>query len=288
VRLAGEILDHVRREGLLPGAHLRELRLAEAFQVSRTPIRQALETLEAQGIVERRRNRGFFLRTLPPQPRAATASTPVPTEAGEDPLYVRIAEDYLDERLPTRVTESDLARRYDVTRARLQRPLARLMQEGLLERLPGHGWTFLPVLRSPEAYRQGYRFRTLIEPAALMEPGYHLSPETAARLRARLQALLDGGWQTWPRSQAHRVGAEFHEAIVAASGNPFLLESIRRVNRMRLLLERRIAGATDRSRMIRTTEDHLRILDMIESGDREGASHFLRAHLWQELRAKLR
>ncbi|MBR0668734.1 GntR family transcriptional regulator [Roseomonas hellenica] len=284
-RLATEILQHARHAGLGPGAHLREQALAEAFRVSRTPIRQALEMLAAQDLVERHRHRGFFLKALPAEP-AGPAPGAAAAEVGEDPLYARIAEDHLDERLPARVTESELARRYGVTRSRLQRPLARLAREGLLERLPGQGWEFLPVLRSPEAYEQGYRFRALIEPAALMEAGYALAPETAAHLRARLRAVLDGGWKTWPRTEVQRAGAEFHEAIVAASGNPFLLESIRRVNRMRLLLERRISGATDRERLIRTNEDHLRILDMIEAGDREGASHVLRAHLWQELRVK--
>jgi DNA-binding GntR family transcriptional regulator len=289
-RLAAEILEHARRQGLGPGAHLAEQALADAFRVSRTPIRQALQALEGQGLVERHRNRGFFLKSPPPPSQAPGAATPAEpaAEPGEDPLYARIAEDYLEERLPQRVNESELARRYGVTKARLARPLARLAREGLIERLLGQGWEFLPVLRSPESYDQGYRFRALIEPAALMEPGYDLPPETAARLRAQLQAVLDGGWKTMARSETHRIGAEFHEAIVAASGNSFLIESIRRVNRMRLLLERRIGGATDRARQIRTTEDHLRILDMIEAGDREGAAHFLRAHLWQELRVKRR
>jgi DNA-binding GntR family transcriptional regulator len=287
-RLASEIVEHARRQGLGPGAHLAEQALADAFRVSRTPIRQALQALEAQGLVERQRNRGYFLKAPPQRPDGTAPRTVSVAEPGEDPIYVRIADDYLEERLPQRVNESELARRYGVSKARLQRPLARLAREGLIERLPGHGWEFLPVLRSPESYDQGYRFRAVIEPAALMEPGYHLAPETAARLRAQLQAVLDGGWKTLPRSETHRIGAEFHEAIVAASGNPFLLESIRRVNRMRLLLERRLQGGLDPARQVRTTEDHLRILDMIETGDREGAAHFLRAHLWQELRVKRR
>jgi DNA-binding GntR family transcriptional regulator len=289
-RLAAEILDHARRQGLGPGAHLAEQALADAFRVSRTPVRQALQALAAQGLVERHRNRGFFLKAPPaPAPLAdAAPAADAAAEPGEDPLYGRIADDHLEDRLPARVNESELARRYGVTKARLQRTLARMAREGIIERLPGQGWEFLPMLRSPEAYDQGYRFRALIEPAALMEPGYHLAPEVAARLRAQLQSVLEGGWKTLPRSETHRIGAAFHEAIVAASGNPFLVESIRRVNRMRLLIERRIGGGTDRARQIRTTEDHLRILGLIEEGDREGAAHVLRAHLWQELRAKRR
>ena len=280
-RLATEILAHARREGLESGAHLPEQALAAQFRVSRTPVRLALQVLEAEGAVERHRNRGFFLRaTLPPTATGAEAD-----DAG-DPLYRRIAEDYLEERLQPRATESGLARRYGVTRARLGRVLARMAREGWVERRPGQGWEFQPVLRSPEAYQQAFRFRTLIEPAALLEPAYHLPAETAGRLRLRLTAMQEGGWRTMAREEVHRLGAEFHEAIVAASGNPFLAESIRLVNRMRLLLEYRIHPGDDRARLVRTAEDHLRILDMIEAGDREGASHLLRAHLWQELRAK--
>jgi DNA-binding GntR family transcriptional regulator len=287
-RLASEILEHARRHGLGPGAHLAEQTLADALRVSRTPIRLALQALQAQDLVERHRNRGFFLKAPPPPPGPVAPAWRgmAGAEPGDDPLYVRIAEDHLEERLPARVTESELARRYGVTKARLGRPLARLTQEGLLQRLPGQGWEFQPVLRSPEALAQGYRFRLAIEPAALAEPGYRLPPEVAARLRARLEGVRAGGWRDWPRGEAHLVGATFHEEIVAAAGNPLLTEAIRRVNRMRLLLERRIRRQLDPARLLRTTEEHLKILDAIEAGDLEGAGHFLRAHLWQELRSK--
>ena len=53
-RVFGAILD--RRLG--PGAHLREVELAEMFAVSRTKVRQALAKLIANGVVEVRPNRG--------------------------------------------------------------------------------------------------------------------------------------------------------------------------------------------------------------------------------------
>jgi DNA-binding GntR family transcriptional regulator len=43
---------------LRPGAHLREVELAEMFGVSRTKVRQALAKLIANGVVEVRSNRG--------------------------------------------------------------------------------------------------------------------------------------------------------------------------------------------------------------------------------------
>ena len=53
-RVFAAILD--RR--LQPGAHLREVELAEMFKVSRTKVRQALAKLIANGVVEVRANRG--------------------------------------------------------------------------------------------------------------------------------------------------------------------------------------------------------------------------------------
>ncbi|TPG44828.1 GntR family transcriptional regulator [Roseomonas nepalensis] len=270
-RLAGEILAWARREGLEPGAHLTEGRLAEVFQVSRTPIRLALQVLEGEGTVERQRNRGFFLRAVP-EPSAAVTKT-----ADEDPLYFRIADDYLSGEIGPRVAESELLRRYGVPRSQLMRLLARMAREGWIERRRGQGWEFQPMLTSPEAYSQGYRFRLLIEPAALLEPGYRLDPLVALRLRAEQKAMLAGGWHSFSSAETHRIGAEFHEGIVGGSGNPFLIEALRRVNRMRRLIEYR--AHVDRSRLVRISEEHLRILDLIEAGAMEEASAFLRVHL---------
>lgn len=271
-QLAHQIVERARRDGLGPGAHLAEQTLAEAFGVSRTPVRQALDLLEADGIVERRRHRGVFLRRLPkPARRGADA------RQGEDPLYFRIADDYLAGTIGPRVGESDLLRRYGVSRAQLLRLFARMVREGWLEKSPGQGWTFLPILRSSETYAQSYRFRALIEPVALLEPGYRLEPATLSRLRAEQRALLDGGWHSFSRAETHRIGAQFHEAIVAGSGNPFLIDSLRRVNAMRRLVEYRIHR--ERDWLVKVCEEHLRLLDLIEAGRLTDASAFLRIHL---------
>jgi len=45
-----------------PGAHLREVTLAKEIGVSRTPVREALRRLGAEGFVEHRTNQGTFVR----------------------------------------------------------------------------------------------------------------------------------------------------------------------------------------------------------------------------------
>ena len=59
------LLDRIRRLVLggefPPGAVLPEAFLAQEFDVSRTPIREALKALSAQQIVRYERNRGYFV-----------------------------------------------------------------------------------------------------------------------------------------------------------------------------------------------------------------------------------
>src|SRR6188474_578704 len=165
--LAARIVEHVREQALEPGTHITEQSLADHFQVSRTPVRRALAALAKSGAVAQEPNRGFFVA----QPPAALSAAQIEAEDA-DKLYYRIAEDRLKGRIAQRVTEAELVRRYKVSRKRVAATLARMGQEGWLQRLPGHGWAFEAMLDSVKGYEDGYRFRAVIEPAALRQPGY--------------------------------------------------------------------------------------------------------------------
>lgn len=52
---------------LLPGAKLDEKGLAQRFQVSRTPVREALRQLASTGLIELRPNRGAFVAEVTPE-----------------------------------------------------------------------------------------------------------------------------------------------------------------------------------------------------------------------------
>ena len=273
-RLAAQIVERMRQLGWPAGTHLREQELADAFRVSRTPVRLALRSLAERDLVESRPNRGFFLKQQA-QPNPGHGAALDATH--EDPLYFVVAEDRLRGVLASRCTEAELARRYDVSRARIVRLLSQMAQEGLILRLPGNGWEFLPLLSSPEAYDQGYRYRMLIEPAALLEPGYRLPGTVLSETRMRQQAMLDGGTHAWSRSETFGANSDFHEVIVSGASNPFLTEGLRRVNRSRRLLEYRTHPFRDR--LIGECRDHLHLLDLIGDGRMQDAARFLHDHL---------
>jgi DNA-binding GntR family transcriptional regulator len=63
-QIADAIVEGIASGALSPGQRLIELDLARQFAVSRVPLREALKTLEAQGIVAREQNRGVRIVEL--------------------------------------------------------------------------------------------------------------------------------------------------------------------------------------------------------------------------------
>lgn len=58
------IINGLAEQKLVPGQRLVEVDLAEQYQVSRNSVREALQQLAAQGVVEISRNKGATIRSL--------------------------------------------------------------------------------------------------------------------------------------------------------------------------------------------------------------------------------
>lgn len=271
-RLAGQIVAYIRTKALPTGSHLPEQALSRRFHVSRTPVRAALSLLADQGVIEHRRNRGYFTR----QDASGLDAATVP-ESDEERIYLRIANDRMTRELPDQVSEADLLRRYGAARSVLSRALQRLVREGLVEKRPGRGWTFAPVLDSEEAHDASYRFRLAIEPAALLEPGFKLDEARAARSRAAQEALVSGSYQEITAIDLFEINAEFHELLADASGNQFFLQAVKQQNRLRRFVNYQWIYGPERA--IETCREHIAIMDALESGDRFWASNLMRRHL---------
>ena len=68
--LRDQIVEHIRNDVLrgvfADGERLNEAELAERFGVSRTPIREALQQLTCEGLLDGRRNAGVKVARRPP------------------------------------------------------------------------------------------------------------------------------------------------------------------------------------------------------------------------------
>jgi DNA-binding GntR family transcriptional regulator len=274
-RLANQILDLIRDAKFEIGHHLREQQLGDMLGVSRTPVRAALNLLAERGIVEARKNQGFFLKAQ--QVSLHRTELEVPATADQD-LYARIVEDRLSSTLGDSITQAELTRRYNIDRTLLQRTLTHLVNDGLLMRNRGRGWTFRPTLDSQVALRDSYDYRSTLEPAGLLLSSFQF--DAGLLERSRLEHLYLEGHpditSVDPR-QLFETDAQFHEMIAAFSGNIFFLQAIQQQNRLRRLLE--FGGYSNRRRVRDWCREHLDIMDAIVRGDRAQASSLMLRHL---------
>lgn len=272
IQLADQIREFIRAEDAPKGARLIERKLAEHLRVSRSPVRSALQLLAEEGIVGVHESGGYVvLAPRKARPRAPSASS------GEDDIYYRIAADRLEGRIPDRITENELLRRYEITRPQLISLLRRISGEGWIERLPGHGWAFSPMLTSNDTYEDSYRFRLLIEPAAILEPRFELDRASLEDCRVQQQRLADGDIWRVSSARLFDLNSGFHETIMACSRNTFFIDGLRRINKVRRLIEYR--QRLNRERAIVRCREHVELIDLLLAGKREEASAFLHRHL---------
>lgn len=149
-----------------------------------------------------------------------------------------------------RINEVHLAARLGVSRTPLREALARLSQEGALDRVAHFGWYVRPL--TLEEFSQVYPIRPLLDPEALRLAGLP-SPEKLRRLRAMDEKIATA------RTADRIIDLDdaFHRELLSDCPNGVLLELIenfmRRTRRYELALmreRRNVAAARDAHRTV--------------------------------------
>ena len=203
--------------------------------ISRTPIRAAMSYLEMIGkVLEKRPNRGFFLKKLPP---SDLDDDGVETAQEDERIYFAIAMDRLSNDLPESVSENELIRRYDISRARLRHVLARIATEGWIERRQSfRGWAFQPLIDLLVPAHENYRFRQIMEPAAIRSAEFEVDMQKVESLRAQQEFVRDRGYRTLSQVELFGIHSSFHETLATMSHNRFFVQTLARLNQLRRLM----------------------------------------------------
>ncbi|MFC5521576.1 GntR family transcriptional regulator [Polaromonas jejuensis] len=281
-KVAREIVALVRREGRRAGEHLPEVQLSEQIGTSRSPVQAALRHLSSLGVLQQDLNRGYFLVQDAKDWGAVAARF---SSLPDDPLYLAIAEDRQAGKLPDEVTEAELMRRFDVARSTLRKVLARISEEGWIEQRVGHGWCFSSMIDSPEAYEESYLFRQAVEPMGLLGPSFRFDALQLKELRREQQRIVDGGFKSMTAIELFEANSRFHETLAQWSNNRFVLQSVKRINQLRRLVEYR--QASQRGARQTQAQEHLGILDAISQHEFVLAASLMRAHLDGARRGKV-
>lgn len=281
-KVAREIVALVRREGRRAGEHLTEVHLSGQIGTSRSPVQAALRHLSKLGVLQQDLNRGYFLvQDAKAWDTVAARFSSQP----DDPLYLSIAEDRQAGKLADEVTEAELMRRFSVARSTLRKVLARISEEGWIEQRVGHGWCFSSMIDSPEAYEESYLFRQAVEPTGLLGPSFRCDAVQLKELRREQQLIVDGGFKSMTAIELFEANSRFHETLAQWSNNRFILQSVRRINQLRRLVEYR--QASKRGARQTQAQEHLGILDAISQQEFLQAASLMRAHLDGARRGKV-
>jgi DNA-binding GntR family transcriptional regulator len=274
VDLARRLSRQIVTGELAPAQHLSELALAGQFEVSRTPVRKALQLMAEHGFVEFRPQEGAFVAQTPP------AKVPGFSEnLTNDELYQEMLKDFEEKTLGEAWTEKDVLERYGTSRSVLTKALVRLASDGLIEKRKGHGWQFLPSLDNAESVEQSYRFRLILECSAIREPDFRVDETQLERSRQAHQQLIDNAGQPPSATEFFALNSDFHEMIGRFSGNRFIVQAIQQQNQLRRIGEH-VSYIRGPWHVVSCTE-HLRIIEALQKGDIEWAAALMHRHLTQ-------
>ena len=210
--------------------------------------------------------------------------TEAPRKWTADRIYQNLRQGIMNLELypGSRVTETELAQRFGVSRTPVREALQRLAFEGYLTIRPKHGCYIrqLDVFELAEYY--DVRVGLELEGIALM--GQRIPYREVAQLAEDWDPER-AGYGVEGSEQFKDAEESFHIRLAGLCGNSVLVQYLRDVND-HIRIVRRL-GLPDRDSVMKTYREHHQICQRILSNDLDGATTMLRAHI-HESQAKSR
>ncbi|MBD9375267.1 GntR family transcriptional regulator [Rhizobium sp. ARZ01] len=274
VELAQKILDIAGERGISRGERLAEQAIASLCNVSRTPIRKALQVLAERGLVTTEQEGGYVLAV---DPIVTARLDDTPEGDSESEMYGAILRDLAAGRIAEMQTVASLQRRYEVSRQTVQNALMKLAEENLAERGAGQQWLLKQFAISGDATAKSYEFRLATEPLALTLPDFRRDLPALTSLRQSMLLLKGMSEATFDRKLFERTDFDFHTLVARSCGNPFMAETLVNHHRRRRAIPS--VGHVAAFRLLQSNLEHLQILEQIERGQMELAADLMRVHL---------
>lgn len=172
------------------------------------------------------------------------------------------------------LSERDLMERLGVGRTPLREAMQRLTKDHLVESVPHHGYFVAEVTFADLGH--AFEVRLPIEGLAGRLAAQRATPVELERMRALL-AEVRAGLDTDDTRWHLEVDRRFHELVAAATGNPYLRQTIEELfnltGRLLYMGRRPITLARDE------IENYERVVDAIARGDADAAEAAMREHI---------
>jgi len=179
-----------------------------------------------------------------------------------------------------RLNEVELARALQISRGPLREAIQRLASEGLLT-IVSHRGAYVRTFDAGEL-RDLYELRIALEMHAVRLAAERLTADDVADVGELLdetrEALADAG--------GYPEELDFHQRMVALTGNQTLLSATVEVHRQIHLARSRSGQQPDRARD--AYDEHRAVVDHVAAGNGEAAANLMRTHLQKSLENALR
>ena len=196
-----------------------------------------------------------------------------------DRVLVHIRTAIVEGEIPagTKISEPELARRYDLSRAPLREALARLERCHLIERTPNAGARVVKL--SIEGLRSLYQLREELEGLACRLAAEHMTEQEIAEVRALLDQHLSTQRVREGESYYQEAGdVDFHYRVILGSKNPYLINILS--DELYFLVRMyRVQLGMNGPRVSRAFDEHKAILNAIANRDGELADLLMRRHI---------
>jgi DNA-binding GntR family transcriptional regulator len=191
-----------------------------------------------------------------------------------------LRQDILSGALPqaTRLTETSLCGRYDVSRVPVREALRTLAAEGFVDVRPNSGATVATI--STDDADDLYAVRCTIEEITARRCAALVSgaADEADRMVGRLDEIVSAGLaavQAGDTADLPALNTRFHLTIAQLSGSASLLSLLRQVaDRIQWIYASNVTVQGERS-----WTEHRGIVDAVAAGDEDAAATLARAHI---------
>lgn len=293
----GDVLGKAITEGRIePGVVLLEGPVAELLNSTRTPVRQALRTLEEQGLVSRFDGRGYLAGPAGTEPRRVEldvqmlgieSAQPVRKILGWEAIYNEIERDvvHLSVFDYYRINELELARHFGVGRMVARDVLLRLENLGLVGKDERLRWVVTPL--DSRRITHLYELRCLLEPAAL---GAAMAAGGVSEVQGMMRNLR-GAMHAYPsigRAELDKLEHDLHVEFLSHCPNPELLQSLQRTRCILTLSKHVLGDSAPMPKRDPFMSEHLAVLNAVVDGDRHQAQELLRTHLEESCKKVVR
>lgn len=291
-----EIVHHVLRDhilsGKLPsGLVLLEQPIADAFSVSRAPVKKALKMLNEEGLIERFDGRGFIISAKEGNIQPLRLNI---LEAGLD-ITEHIGEEVISssawERIYAqtehevggflafgrfRVHEARLGDYFCVSRTVARDVLGRMHERGLIEKTPRSHWIAGPL--TAKSMRDYYEIRRMLEPGVLVAAAPRLKAAELKEMKLRLADLQGRDPAQIGAEELGDIETDLHVTCLERVDNPHLVGMVRRAQ-IPLIIKQTFLKYLGIPEVLPELVEHRLVLEHLLHGQLAAASVSLEAHL---------